>query len=131
MATDGTAGNQGELLGATSNILAAWLGLLLPIAMFIQMGYLSAALAKLPQFVVVMIALIIVAMITASFWAALGLWQGKRDARQRVDRALLLGFAANVFCCAPLSIFMSTPPYFLPIILVTLIGMVMTDTADA
>lgn len=130
MATDGTAGTQGELLGVTAKLLAAWLGVLLPIAMLIQMGYLAAALAKLPQIVVAMIALIIVAMITLSFWAAMGLWQGTPDARQRVDRALLLGFAANVFCCAPLSIFMSTPPFFLPIILITLIAMAMVDTAD-
>ena len=128
---DQVAAPRNDMLRSTGQLLAVWLGVLLPIATFAQMAYLSTAMSKLPQLVVAAIALIIVAMVTLSMWAAIGLWQGARDAADRVDRALLFGFAANVFCCAPLSILMSTPPYFLPIILVTLAGLTLVDQGDA
>ncbi len=128
---DQDAAPRGEILRATGQLLAAWFGVLLPIATFAQMYYLSTALSKVPRLVAVAIALIIVAMVTVSLWAAIGLWQGASDARARVDRALLFGFAANVLCCAPLSILMSTPPFFLPIILITLVGLTLIDQGDA
>ena len=121
---------RGELLRAPTQIMAAWLGVLLPIATFIQFSFLASYMARVPQFVAAALALLLVAMITMSMWAAIGLWKGHPDARARVDRALLMGFAANVFCCAPLSIFMSAPPYFLPVLMVTLIGLAMTDAVD-
>ena len=128
---DQEAAPRNEMLRSTAQILAAWLGVLLPLATFVQMAYLSTALSKLPQPVVAAIALVSVGMVTVSLWAAIGLWQGAADASDRVDRALLFGFAANVFCCAPLSILMSTPPFFLPIILITLIGLALVDQGDA
>lgn len=124
------AAQRGDLMRAPAQIMAIWLGVLLPVATFIQLSYLSSYLKRMPSVVVAGLALLMVAMITMSVWAAISAWQGSPDARKRIDRALLMGFAANVLSCAPMSIFMSAPPYFLPVLLVTLIGLAMTDFAD-
>lgn len=110
-------------------LLTAWLGILLPIATAYQLSYLSSYLAKLSEPVVAALAFMMIAMVTLSLWAAIGLWQGRRGARESVEQALLFGIAANVLCCAPLSILMSAPPVFLPVLLVTLIGMTLLDIA--
>lgn len=131
MMTTAGSGRTGEstISGFGGLLLTAWLGLLLPIATAVQMSYLSTVLAKLSQPVVVAFSFLLIAMVTLGLWAAIGLWQGRPNARQGVENALLLTIAANTLTCAPLSILMSAPPVFLPVLLATLIGMTVLDIA--
>ncbi len=131
MATDQVAARSGEntISGFGGLLITAWLSILLPIATIAQLNYLATYLAKLDPPVIAALALLMIAMVTLSLWAAIGLWQGRQNARQSVENALLIGVAANVLGCAPLSILMSAPPVFLPVLLVTLCAMAMLDLA--
>lgn len=115
---------------AAVQALALWLGVLLPIATLVQLSYVAPHLTKLVPWVMAGFAFGMIGMITLSIWAAIGLWQGRAGARETAHSALLAGFAANMLCCAPMSILMSSPPTFLPVMLVTMIGLALIDAWD-
>ncbi len=122
MAVDQTQGDAAVSRGVAMT-LALWLGVLLPIGTLIQLSYVGGHLAKLSQLVAAGITCLLIGMVTFSLWAAIGIWQGRRDARLDVERALFANVAASALGCAPLSILMSAPPSFLPTLLVTLIAL--------
>ncbi len=128
MATAQGAANKDELSRGEAIGLALWLGILLPIVTVVQLSYVSSYLTKLQSWVVAAIAFMMIAMVTLSLWAAIGLFKGSIQTRDSVERALLFAMAANMLCCAPLSILMSAPPTFLPAVIVTLISMALLDT---
>lgn len=113
---------------AAIQALAIWLGVLLPIVTLIQLSFVGNHLAKLPPWVMAAFAIGMVGMITYALWAAIGLWQVRPGAAETAHGALVASFAANMLCCAPLSILMSAPPTCVPAMLVTLLGLALIDT---
>lgn len=107
--------------------LALWLAVLLPIATLVQLSFVSVQLSKLAPWVMGLATFGMVAMITYAIWAAIGLWQQREGARETAHSALVGCIAANLLCCAPLSILMSAPPTFLPVLLITMLGLALID----
>jgi len=113
--------------GVSALAVVSWLAVLLPVATIVQIYYMSAYFAKLNSKVIAGIAFLTIAMVTLSLWAAIGLWQRRAGSVQTAEYALLAAMAANMLGFAPLSILMSAPPLFLPVVIVTMACLSVVD----
>lgn len=117
----------GTISSVGAHFLALWLGVLLPIATAIQLTYSATYFAKLSQPVVAGLAFLLMAMIALGLRAAFAIWAGRQIAPRLAEQALLASVGANMLACAPLSILMSAPPTFLPVVLVSLLCFALSD----
>ena len=120
-------GPRGSISSFAAHSLALWLGVLLPIATAVQLTYSVSAVSKRPQSVVAGAAYFMLVMITLGIRAATAIWRGHKDAAIFSEQALVAIVGANMLSCAPLSILVGTPPYFLPVVLITLLFFVVSD----